>query len=614
MSSTENPLNACVWLNMMRFHLRGRRDTSANGRTFRYSDMDGLRPFNTSNASPRPERDTPFRVPTAVALAGLTATAALFAVLWGQASLEAEDRLTSQVRSAVELISTAIDTVDVKLVSLSGLFRSSVLVTPAEFERFTADVGVEDGMSGIGYVMTVDAENLTIAESLLGSQNGAMVTAYELDSKGMPAQLGSRDLYHLVQHVSPRSEWASLYGMDLGALPDIEADLHGAIKTGGVAMSPFITLPGDDDDTFLMLRSVTSPVSDEHVALVVALMDFSELVASHIPAGVESYLEWQFEEVDAAGPAIIEPNSSVLSYGGRDWLITVAPTTDSPFGPDREAAFVVLLLGVIATSLAVAAVHLYRQRVEGAVQLAGVRQSTDAKARFIAAISHELRTPLTAVLGFAEVLKEGSDLSTEERYSMMKAITEEATDLAHIIDDLLVAARGEIGLVVVTKVPVTMRDEVDAVVGASGLADRVVMWPPAGEREVAVGDASRIRQVLRNLLENARRYGGTRIEIEIGAIAGRLWIEVRDDGSGVPASILSTLFEPYQHAGRPTGVTEPLGLGLSVSSQLAELMEGELVHERKEGWTVFRLTLPVHLPSADTHETRSGVSHVRSTA
>jgi signal transduction histidine kinase len=161
---------------------------------------------------------------------------------------------------------------------------------------------------------------------------------------------------------------------------------------------------------------------------------------------------------------------------------------------------------------------------------------------------------------------------------------------------------------VVAKDPVAVRDEVEAVVGASGLAERVVLSPPSGDREVALGDASRVRQILRNLLENAHRYGGTSIEIEIATSGRELWVEVRDDGSGVPASILSTLFEPYQHAGGPTGVTESLGLGLSVSSQLAQLMDGELVHERKGDRTVFRLTLPVHPPSGDTPETVSGVS------
>lgn len=564
--------------------------------------MNPRRALDTSNASPHQDRyKARFRTLVVVGLVGLALTAATFAALWSHSSAEAEERLASQVQSAVELTSTALATVDAKLISLSGLFRSSVLVTPGEFQRFTADVGVEGGMAGIGYVTTVDAEGLAAAESLLGSQSGSKVTAYELDDNGMRAELGSRDLYHLVQHVSPRLEWESMYGLDLGSLPAIEADLDSAIETGSVAMTPFITFAaGDDHDTFLMLRSVNNPATGEQLAMVVALMDFSDLLLSHIPDGVEAHLDWQFSEVDPAVLTTTKPNSSVLSYGGRDWLITVAPTADSPFGPDRSGGYVVLLLGILATLFAMVAVHLYRQRVEGAAQLAAARQSTDAKVRFIAAISHELRTPLTAVLGFAEILKNDSDLNTEERYSMMKAITEEATDLAHIIDDLLVAARGEIGQIVVARVQVSMRDEVRAVVGVSGLGDRVVVWPPSGDHEVAVGDPGRVRQILRNLLENARRYGGTRIEVEIAATAGTLSIEVRDDGSGVPAPILSTLFQPYQHASSTIGMTESLGLGLSVSRQLADLMEGELAHHRKGGWTVFRLTLPLETPSTSS--------------
>ncbi len=561
----------------------------------RYQQGERSSTIQRLNVSRRQERnDLSFGASIAIGLVGLALTAAVFVTLWGQAKREADDRLTSQVESAAELTSTALATVDAKLVSLSGFFRSSVMVTPGEFQRFTDDVGVEDGMAGIGYVISVDAEGLSAAEILLGSQSGSKKTAYQLDASGMPTELGLRDRYHLVQYVSPRLEWESLQGLDLGALPDIESDFNSAIDTGRVAMTPFITLPGEADaDTFLMFLSVNDPTTGEHLAMVVALMDFSDLLLSHIPSGVESYLDWQFSEVDPAVPATGAAGTSVLSYGGRDWLINVAPTADSPFGPDHNGGYVVLLLGFVATLLAMAAVHLYRQRVEGAAELEAANQSTDAKVRFIAAISHELRTPLTSVLGFADILKDGDDLSTEERYSMMKAITEEATDLAHIIDDLLVAARGEIGQLVVAKSPVALRDEVQAVVGVSGLGDRVVIWPAADGPEVAIGDPVRVRQILRNLLENAHRYGGTRIEIEIARSPGSLWVEMRDDGSGVPVSILNTLFEPYQHAADTPGVTESLGLGLSVSRQLADLMDGEMTHQRKGAWTIFRLTLPV---------------------
>jgi signal transduction histidine kinase len=340
-----------------------------------------------------------------------------------------------------------------------------------------------------------------------------------------------------------------------------------------------------------MLRSVTAPNSDEQVALVVALMDFSELLAAHIPTGIATYLEWEFSEAVAAKENIA-PNTSVLSFGGRDWLIAVSPTEDSPFGPDNDGAFIALLLGAIATSLAVAATYLYERRVETAAQLAAARESTHAKLRFIAAISHELRTPLTAVLGFADILKDGSDLSIEQRYTIMKSISEEATELGYIIDDLMVAARSEIGHVVVIKRLFSVRDEVRSVVSASGLGDRVEVWPTHGGSEMVIGDAARVRQILRNLVENARRYGGGRIEVEITSAPGTISVEVRDDGIGVSASILKTVFEPFQHSSGPIGVTESLGLGLTISGKLAELMAGELTYERRGEWTVFRVTLP----------------------
>lgn len=559
--------------------------------------MNGPGPVNPSKGSARwGVSEHPFRLPAAVGLVGLVVTIAISAALWNLSSREAEQRLESQVKSGVDLTSTALSTVDAKLVSLSGLFRASVFVTPGEFDRFTSDVGVEDGMIGIGYIVTVEPDGLDAAQSLLTSQNGADITAFEFDSAGMPTDLGSRDIYHLIQHVFPREEWRYIVGLDAGSLPDVQQDLRGAIDTGRVAMTRFLPLPGEDEDTFLMLRSVAHPVTDDQQALVVALMDFSDLLKRHIPASISPYLDWQFSELETAAPVNTGGGSAVLAFGGREWLITVVPTSDSPFGPDRRGAFGVFVLGLIATALAVLTVHLIRQRVADAADLAAARQATDAKVRFIASISHELRTPLTAVLGFAEILKDGNELSPEERYSMMKAITEEATDLAHIIDDLLVAARGEIGQVSVAKVPISLRDEVQAVVAASGLVQRVSVSPPAVESEVALGDPSRVRQILRNLLENARRYGGTNIEIGISANPGRLSVEVRDDGSGVPDSILSRLFEPYQHAGAEVGVTESLGLGLNVSSQLAALMDGALVHQRMDGWTVFTLTLPAAPP------------------
>ncbi|HEX9866012.1 MAG TPA: ATP-binding protein [Acidimicrobiia bacterium] len=548
------------------------------------------------------------RLPIAVGLAGLLLTAAVFYTLWNDAGHEAEQRLATQVEAVSHSMSVALDTVHAKLISLSGLFRASEIVTPAEFRLFTNDVGLESGMAGIGYVIEVDAADFAAMEAVLQTQTGSPVRVFEMDGAGAPVELGSRPQYYLVQHVSPQAEWGPLMGFDLGSFPVIASELSSAMATGQVAMTSFLQLPGQDDsDTLVMLRAVTEPSTDEPVALVVALLDFSQLLEARIPAGVRPYVDWDVAELTSEAMDI-PGNAAQLGFGDRTWVITVTATPDSPFGAARGGAYIVLALGLLTTVLAALLVFLVRQRIESAATLAAAHQTTDAKVRFIAAVSHELRTPLTAVLGFAEILRDGEELSDLERVAMMKAITEEATDLAHIIDDLLVAARGEIGQVVVTRASISMRDAVHAVVQGSGLADRITVVPGDGGPDIAVGDPNRARQILRNLVENARRYGGTHIEIEILDQGEWLYLEVRDDGSGVPASILDRLFEPYQHSGSDVGLTESLGLGLSVSSQLADLMGGELTHQQRDGWTVFTLTLPTaRIEGADLDKVPFGV-------
>jgi signal transduction histidine kinase len=357
-------------------------------------------------------------------------------------------------------------------------------------------------------------------------------------------------------------------------------------------MTSLFDLPGQvDGDNFAMFRVVSSPSTDEPVAVVVAMMDFSDLIEANIPAGVAPYVQWSVAEMgdDVSG---LSATTVELGHGGQTFAISVSATTDSPFAADREGAFVALGLGLLASCLAVLSMLLIGQRIESAADLAGAQNMTEAKDRFIASISHELRTPLTSVLGFAEILRDGEELSAEERMAMMKAITEEATDLAHIIDDLLVAARGEIGQIVVTRLQISLRDEVEAVAAASGLGDRISIIGSPATPGLALGDPNRVRQILRNLIENARRYGGGRIEIELLPDGDQVRVEVRDNGSGVPTSVLDHMFEPYQQFGGVVGLTESLGLGLSVSAQLAELMQGKLVHQRRAGWTVFSLSLP----------------------
>ncbi len=217
----------------------------------------------------------------------------------------------------------------------------------------------------------------------------------------------------------------------------------------------------------------------------------------------------------------------------------------------------------------------------------------ESKDELIASVSHELRTPLTTVLGYAELLRdEFARLTEGERTEAIETIANWGSDLANIVDDLLVAARADTGSLVVAATPVDLRNEAQQVVaGIRTRSDgRTVEFH--GGRLHAVGDPARVRQIIRNLITNAYRYGGDAIRVTVARQRGSVTLQVSDDGPGVPRERTDHIFELYGRAHMKAGVTASIGLGLTVSRVLARLMGGDLTYRREDGDTVFSLELP----------------------
>jgi signal transduction histidine kinase len=210
-----------------------------------------------------------------------------------------------------------------------------------------------------------------------------------------------------------------------------------------------------------------------------------------------------------------------------------------------------------------------------------------AKDEFIANVSHELRTPLTAVIGLTSEMADHPDLGPDERAELLQLVAGQAFEMANIVDDLLVAARAEMGTVTVEIQEMDLLAELRATIDGLGITVEV----PASPTQRVMADPRRVRQILRNLLTNAQRYGGPRRRVITGSLLDRVWLEVRDNGTGIPGEEASSIFEPYVTGN--SGVTGSVGLGLAVARQLAELMSGSLEYERSAGETVFRLLLPM---------------------
>ncbi len=215
-----------------------------------------------------------------------------------------------------------------------------------------------------------------------------------------------------------------------------------------------------------------------------------------------------------------------------------------------------------------------------------------SKDEFLASVSHELRTPLTAVVGFGEILRDTGHLLTDsERHEFLELLITQGSDVSNIVNDLLVAAKADIGSLNVTGVTVNLRTQVTQVLENFDPNVRARISFPDTINVRALGDPDRIRQVIRNLISNASHYGGPSIEVRLleGETSRLL---VCDNGSGIPDEDRERVFQPYQRAHDARGTAGSLGLGLSISRQLARLMAGDLIYRFDDGESVFELILP----------------------
>ena len=253
-----------------------------------------------------------------------------------------------------------------------------------------------------------------------------------------------------------------------------------------------------------------------------------------------------------------------------------------PTGPTLASALPWAVL-VMAPIILIAIANRTQQL---AAALAVEREANRAKTTFLAHMSHELRTPLNTIIGFAQLLQRGSRrLGPEEG---ARAIEGSGRHLLHLIDELLDAARAEIGQLEVTATPLAFRSWLADMVEVARLQAEEAGNSFSLEEHGAVPeylcvDSRRLRQVLDNLFSNANRHTRDgRITLRYrGEKQGsqiRLFFAVEDSGGGIAADDLSNIFQPFVRGSNQVGEGSRagVGLGLAIARQLVQCMGGEL--------------------------------------
>jgi signal transduction histidine kinase len=216
-----------------------------------------------------------------------------------------------------------------------------------------------------------------------------------------------------------------------------------------------------------------------------------------------------------------------------------------------------------------------------------------ARAETIGVVSHELRNHLTGVIGVTELIT-GPDIDFEldELKELLVLAHHQAVEASDVIEDLLTASRAERGVLDVALEQVDLGVEADLVLRRFGVEGNSIPLDLPQGAVWATADPHRFRQVLRNLISNADRYGGTKVTVSIVYAGPVASVVVSDDGSGVHPADESSIFMPYRRSRDKVPAPGSTGLGLWIARNLTRQMGGDLTYRRMDEVTVFEVTLP----------------------
>lgn len=234
------------------------------------------------------------------------------------------------------------------------------------------------------------------------------------------------------------------------------------------------------------------------------------------------------------------------------------------------------------------------------------RKTEEMRREFVANVSHELRTPLTNIRSYAETLVDGAgDIPLTMEKNFLGVILNESDRMTHIVQDLLTLSRFDSGrseLKLETfSFQSAVRDIHSAVLmEAQRHGHTLTLDLPDGLPDI-VGDRDRILQVMMNVVSNAIKYtpDGGKIGISAGRNPLRVWMQVTDNGIGIPPEDRSRIFERFYRVdkarSRESGGT---GLGLSIAKEIVDRHEGIIaLVERPGPGTTIRIELPIEGPA-----------------
>ena len=536
------------------------------------------------------------------------------------------DRLTTEIHRRATIARYGLN-------GARGLYLASDKVSREDFRAYvdSRDLPTEfPGAIGFGFIER-------IARSDVGAYEAAQRASGVTDFTVHP--VGTWDPCFIVKYVEPMDTNRAALGLDAGAETRRRAAIEHAVYTDEPTMSARLELVQDESRLagFLYLVPVykkgSNPQTPEERWEQLEGILYAPIVIERALSGIaqfsegmlkfniyddqldgESNLLFDFDNHDTTitglarqlgyGAGQFQASRGLL-VGSRVWILNITSSKRFDATVDLHSYWLIAIGGMVMSMLLASVVwafgHSHIRALQLAVNmtrdLAEAKDLADAanqsKSEFLANMSHEIRTPLTAILGYAGILRDEGDIekAPPKRVEAVNTILSGGEHLLQIINDILDLSKIEAGKVTIETIDTPIYQILVDIEGlmrprAIGKGVKLSTEFKTPIPEEIIGDPTRIRQVLMNLVGNAVKFtdrGAVRVLVAAEERFGRqvLVVDIEDSGPGMTAEQIELLFRPFSQAdGSVTRKHGGTGLGLTISHRLARNMGGDVVLTR----------------------------------
>ena len=217
---------------------------------------------------------------------------------------------------------------------------------------------------------------------------------------------------------------------------------------------------------------------------------------------------------------------------------------------------------------------------------------------FIATVSHELRTPLTSIRGFSQTLLNSWDkIKDEDKKKFIGIIEEQSNRLIHLVENILMVSKTNAESQVLKRVSVNKIIESVVTLIKNQYKDHKYELQLMNNLPPALLDEDKLQQILTNLLDNASKYSdaGKSVYISTQIFKNMICIKVKDEGVGIKAEDYDKLFKKFSRLeNHLTSKTQGNGLGLYITKELVEKMNGKISFTSSESGSIFEVLFPIY--------------------